>query len=73
MLELLRSIIETVSMLITYLFNIIKGLVQFIIMIPTYVSWIAGLRAVVPPFATVFFTAGITITVILFLINRQER
>ncbi len=72
MIELLRSIVDTIGALINFIINTILGLITFITMIPSYVSYIASLITVVPPFATIFFTAGITLTIILFLINRQE-
>lgn len=72
MLGLLKAILETITMLVNFLINIIVGLIQFITMIPTYFTFVISMVDVVPPFATVFFTAGITLTIMLFLINRQE-
>lgn len=72
MLGLLKAILETITMLINFLINIIVGLIQFITMIPTYFQFVIGLADIVPPFASVFFTAGITLTIMLFLINREE-
>lgn len=72
MLGLLKAILETITMLVNFLINIIVGLIQFITMIPTYFQFVIGLGDIVPPFATVFFTAGITLTIMLFLINREE-
>lgn len=72
MIELLRSIVDTIGRLVTFIINTILGLITFITMIPSYLSYIAQLITVVPPFRTLFFTAGITITIILFLIDRQQ-
>jgi len=72
MLGILQSILETITMLVNFLINMIVGLVNFIMMIPTYFAFTISLIDVVPAFATVFFTAGLTLTIILFLINRQE-
>lgn len=72
MLGLLRSILETIILLVNFLINIILGLINFLLMIPTYITFITSLISVVPAFAQVFFSAGIILTVILFMINRQE-
>ena len=72
MLGILKSILETITMLVNFLINTIVGLVNFIMMIPTYFTFTIGLADSVPAFASVFFTAGITLTIILFVINRQE-
>lgn len=71
MLGILQSILETITLVIQFIINMIVGLVHFILMIPTYFTFVISLVDVVPAFATVFFTAGITLTIILFMINRE--
>lgn len=72
MLNLLRSIVESITMIINLLGSIITAIFNFIGMIPTYITFLLGLVSVVPPFALVFFTAGIYLTVMLFVIGRQQ-
>lgn len=71
MLGILQTILETISLVIQFIINAIVGLINFLLMIPTYFTFTISLVDVVPTFATVFFTAGITLTIILFVINRQ--
>lgn len=71
MLGILKAILETITMLVDFIINVIIGLINFIGMIPTYFTFVISLIDVVPAFATIFFTAGITLTIILFVINRE--
>lgn len=72
MLDILRSLLETIGLLFNFIVNAILGLVNFISMIPTYITFITSLISVVPLFAQIFFISGITLTVILFTIGRQQ-
>lgn len=72
MLDLLRSLVETIGLLFNFFINTILGLVNFIGMIPTYVTFITSMISVVPLFAQVFFISGITLTVILFVIGKEQ-
>lgn len=72
MLDLLRSLVETIGLIFNFIMNTFLGLVNFIGMIPTYVTFITSLISVVPAFAQVFFIAGITLTVILFVIGKDQ-
>lgn len=72
MLSLLRSIVNTILLLVTFVIHLIESLINFILMIPTYVTFISSMISVVPAFATVFFTGGIALTVILFIIGKQQ-
>lgn len=72
MLDLLRSLVETIGLLFNFFVNTILGLVNFIGMIPTYVTFITSMISVVPLFAQVFFISGITLTVILFVIGKEQ-
>lgn len=72
MLDLIRSIVETISLIFNFFLNTVRGLFQFIGMIPTYVTFITSLISVVPAFAQVFFLGGITLTIILFIIGKDQ-
>ena len=72
MLGVLKAIWDAISLLFTFAVNMLLSLFTFISMIPTYISYIFTLVSVVPPFAVIFFTAGITLTVVLFMLNRTE-
>lgn len=72
MLNLIRSLVETISLLFNFFLNTIKGLINFIGMIPTYVTFITSLVSVVPLYAQVFFISGITLTIVLFVIGKDQ-
>lgn len=72
MLDILRSIWEIVQLLWQFVANMIISLAYFVMMIPTYMAYIVSLIDAVPAFATAFFTAGISLTIILFMMNRTE-
>lgn len=69
---MLRALLDAVLLAIEFLGNMIYSLFQLIIMIPQYITYLTSLLPIVPAFATVFFTAGIALTVILFMLNRTE-
>lgn len=72
MLDLIRSLVETISLIFNFFLNTIRGLFNFLGMIPTYITFITSLISVVPAFAQVFFIAGITLTVLLFVIGKEQ-
>lgn len=71
MLNLLRSIVESIVIIFNFFQHVLLSLIQFIGMIPTYVTFLFSLVDVVPSFALVFFGAGIYLTVVMLLINRE--
>lgn len=72
MLKLLESLLSSIGLLLTFLWNTLQSLIMFIGMIPEYITYITSLIAVIPSFATAFFIAGISLTVILFMVGRME-
>lgn len=72
MINLFRSILETIILLVSFVINLIVSIFQFIANIPFYLNYVVSLTSVVPTFALTFFTAGISLTLILLIINRQQ-
>lgn len=72
MLKLLESFLSSIGLLLTFLWNTLQSLLMFIGMIPEYITYITSLTAVVPSFATAFFVAGISLTVLLFMIGKEQ-
>ena len=72
MLSLLESIVNFISSLIDFVVSFFNSIFTFIGMIPTYISYLGNLLIVVPTYAVVFFTAGISLTVALLIIGRNS-
>ena len=72
MLNLLRSIIDTIGIVISLLISIIQSLVNFIINIPKYLQFLISLLGVAPTFVYQYAVAGLSISIILFLLNRKS-
>lgn len=70
MLEFLTSAWESITSTIEFLVNIITSLVRFIALIPSYVNYLNDLMFWLPVPFSVFMGIGITITVVLVVINR---
>ena len=71
MLNVLESLLNTITGVITFLINTITSLVTFIVNIPTYVSFIVNSLNVMPQFLLPFMTLCISVYVVLFIINRK--
>ena len=72
MLGILKAIWEIANLAFQFLANMILSLGYFIAMIPTYLAYLLSLVSVVPAFASAFMIAGITLTIVLFMLNRTE-
>ena len=72
MIKLLTSLLSSIGLLLTFLWNTLQSLLTFIIMIPEYITYLTSMTAVVPSFATAYFIAGISLTVILFMIGKES-
>lgn len=71
MISLLKSILDTITTLITFLFNMITSLIALITQIPKFVTLIINSINVLPPFILPFATAFITISVVQYILNRK--
>lgn len=70
MVAFLSSIADALLTVFDILFLIIKSLVQFIVMIPTWLVFLTTSVGYVPGVILPFIMFGISLSVILFLIGR---
>lgn len=71
MLNLLRSIIEFITAIVSFIIHAIGSLLNFITLIPTYVSFLITSINVLPSVFIPFMIATITLSVVLFVLNRR--
>ena len=72
MLAALGQIIDVISFLINGLLMIIQSLINLITSIPGYVAFLGGVVLSMPAFITTFVMAGISVTLLLFLLGRHS-
>lgn len=72
MIQLLQSIVDAISAVWQFFINSITSLINLIMMIPGIISSISSMLVVLPSYAAVYFTAGISLTVILFMLNKEK-
>lgn len=61
--ELIKSIVVTVTSLITLIINTIKSIIALFIMLPTYIQYIGVLINVMPVWIQAFILGVLTITI----------
>lgn len=71
MLDLLSRLVNGIAVGIQLVINIVTSLVNFVINIPTYVSFMSTSLTVLPNVVLPFALLSVTISVVLFLINRR--
>lgn len=73
MIELLRSIVNFIKVIVSLVINIITTFVKFVLKIPYFLqSALQFIRIFVPDFARSYLVAGIMVSLILFFINRKQ-
>lgn len=72
MINILKNILETITLLINLLLSIITALINFIINIPKYLNLLISLLGIAPTFVYSFAILGLTLNIILFMINRKS-
>lgn len=72
MIQLLQSIVDAISAVWQFFINSITSLINLIMMIPGIISSVSSMLVVLPAYAAVYFTAGISLTVILFMLNKEK-
>lgn len=71
MISLIKSIVDAIGAVFQFFLNLLVSFFQFIRLIPSIINSLASVLVVFPAFSVVYITFGITITVLLFLINRK--
>lgn len=72
MLNALRGIVEAISAGAQLIINIFTSLISFVIHIPQYALFVTNSLTILPNIVLPFAMASISITIVLFLINRQR-
>lgn len=71
MLDIFYSIIDTLTILITFIGSFFKGLVYFLFQIPNFISILTSSIGLMPSVLVPFLTVTISVYVILFILGRQ--
>lgn len=71
MLGLLRSIVDTIVVLVQFVINTISSLVSLIIHIPEYVLLITQSINLLPSFVIPFALTFVSIVVVQYILNRK--
>lgn len=72
MLDLLSKLATGAAAAVQLLINIVTSLVNFVLNIPTYTTFLHTAITVLPDIVLPFALISITISVTLFVINRQN-
>lgn len=72
LIDIFRSLIDTVVTLINFLINSILSLINLIVKIPTYLDVIVSSLNLLPSFLIPFAMAYISIAVVQYVINRRS-
>lgn len=72
MLDLLSKLAQGAAAAVQLLINIVTSLVNFVLNIPTYTTFLHTAITVLPDIVLPFALISITISVTLFVINRQN-
>lgn len=71
MLELLNSIVQFLVSIRGLISSIFQGLLTLFESIPTYINFLTTTVSVLPAFLLPFRTASITLSVMLFVLNKD--
>lgn len=71
MIELLRTLIETVTTVITFLMNTINSLIQLVMNIPKYSVVVINSLNILPSYVIPFAIAFISLVTVQYILNRR--
>lgn len=71
MLDFLSNIADALFTVFNLLVNMIKGLIQFFMMIPQFIAYLTSVFAYVPAPLVVFLMLGVLISVVLLIVGRN--
>ena len=71
MLDFLKTFVDTLGSLLTFIFNVISSLVNLISKLPSFVLFLTNSVALMPMILIPFVLAAISIYVILFILGRN--
>lgn len=72
MLAVLHSFLNTLQSVVNFVINTFTSLIDFLLLIPTYVTFIINsINVLLPSILLPFVTVCISLYVVLFIINRR--
>lgn len=71
MIDILRSIVEVITTVITFFIHSIESLVSFFLNVPTYTAFLINSVNLLPSVVIPFAIASISLYVMLLVIGRQ--
>lgn len=70
MLQFFESFANTIVALLKFLISSIAGLLGLIIRLPQMMNWLFSGTSALPSFVASFFLVGISVSILLFIVNR---
>lgn len=71
MLELLNSLVQAVISIFLFITNTIKSTISLLLQIPQYVNFLSTAISTAPPFLLPFFAISISLSVMIFILNKD--
>lgn len=68
--DFLQTVVDTIVSIFSFFLNLIMGLLNFLKLLPTYISYVTLSVGFLPSFLTVFASATIAIAVIYVILGR---
>lgn len=72
MLSLIKGLVETIGLVINLLIHLVQTIVIFIGSIPSIITYLVSLLTVIPSFALSYAVIGISLTVMILIISKQQ-
>lgn len=70
MFDVLYSIVDTITILVSFIGSFFKGFIYFLFQIPRFVSFLTSSIGLMPSVLVPFLTVTISVYVILFILGR---
>lgn len=71
MINLLKSIVETITSVISYFISTIESLINILGRLPTFISYITNIINMLPDLFKVFLAVSISVLVIQYILGRN--
>lgn len=69
----LSSLLTLIESLVGLIFNTLNGLVTLVTSLPSIINGVSSLSIIIPNFAIPIFTIFLSVTVILFIVDRRNK
>lgn len=72
MISLIKGLIETIGLVVNLIIHLVQTIVIFIGSIPSIITYLISLLTLIPSFALSYAVIGISLTVMIIIISRQQ-